>query len=507
MAAVEDHDEDRCRRCSGRPSDIRGPASARLGAAVRGDDLSAPGDGEAVRRVGRPSAATIHSGATAVAGPRATREARCRRTARPRPMSVAAGLRDRLPPGFVDAIGLFVIAARSPWAWSPLYVWWQATLPGPCHFELARNGWLTDPARWPTGRRVPARRGVAALGCLLVREDRDVRLRAGRDERQLLADVPDPDRRSSRALVGGSVALAGLIVSGVAYIAAMTGSPPARRPRLRADVIARRTMLLHLDLPERVLPLRPVHRGALPGPRGVGHRRRPGTPLVAGRRSSACSPALTRIQGVFLILPDRLGGAGRERPDRVATVARRAPAVDRLAAARSRRSGRAGGPAARVRRIPRLHPRRRRPDPARHPGRRGAARASSRPGTSSPPPGGGPSTATIRSSSSTWRAPALRRRCSLLGLRRLPLPYSLYAMPQFVLLGDPHPAHAADLDQPLSARGLSRLRDRSRSSPGERVRFAWAISSILFLAMLLQAFLTGATSPDRGSGAGPRGVA
>ena len=69
-----------------------------------------------------------------------------------------------------------------------------ATLPGPVPLRARPQRLDDDPAAGRPGPGVPARRGLAALGRLLVHEDRDVRLRAGREQRQLLAALPAPDR-------------------------------------------------------------------------------------------------------------------------------------------------------------------------------------------------------------------------------------------------------------------------------------------------------------------------
>ena len=108
----------------------------------------------------------------------------------PEPSSgTGVAIRDGLGRAVGDAVALF-LALRVVFGLVAIYLWWQATLPGPCHFELARDGWATIPPLADQGAGVPARRGLAALGRLLVHEDRDVRLRAGRRQRQLLAALP-----------------------------------------------------------------------------------------------------------------------------------------------------------------------------------------------------------------------------------------------------------------------------------------------------------------------------
>ena len=72
---------------------------------------------------------------------------------------------------------------------------------------------------------------------------------------------------------------------------------------------------------------------------------RPGAALGLAGRPRRCWPALTRIQGVFLVLPDRLGGAGRGRPDawrpwRELAAARRSTGGARARGGHRRRSAR-----------------------------------------------------------------------------------------------------------------------------------------------------------------------
>ena len=69
-------------------------------------------------------------------------------------MSAPSRLLDRLPPGFVDALALF-LTMRFALGLIALYLWWRGGVPGPCHFELARNGWLTIPPLADQGAEFP----------------------------------------------------------------------------------------------------------------------------------------------------------------------------------------------------------------------------------------------------------------------------------------------------------------------------------------------------------------
>ena len=78
----------------------------------------------------------------------------------------------------------------------------------------------------------------------------------------------------------------------------------------------------------------------------------------------------------------------------------------------------------------------------------------------------------------------------LAGLRRLPVSYTLFALPQVLLLAtriQPTPLTSTNryLLVVFPAFVVAAL------IPWERVRFAWALISTLFLAVLLQAFLSG----------------
>ena len=78
----------------------------------------------------------------------------------------------------------------------------------------------------------------------------------------------------------------------------------------------------------------------------------------------------------------------------------------------------------------------------------------------------------------------------LIGLRRLPIAYSLYALPQFLLLAtriQPTPLTSTNRYLLVIFPAFVVL----ALIPWRRVRLAWAILSTLFLAVLLQSFLAG----------------
>lgn len=62
--------------------------------------------------------------------------------------------RSRLPDGLIQGLGLLV-AMRLGLGLVAVYLWWRGGLPGPCHFEVALNGWLTIPPLADDGAAFP----------------------------------------------------------------------------------------------------------------------------------------------------------------------------------------------------------------------------------------------------------------------------------------------------------------------------------------------------------------
>ena len=123
-----------------------------------------------------------------------------------------------------------------------VYLWWRGGLPGPCHFELARNGWQTIPDLADDGVGFPLVGAwqrwdacwytkIATFGF----EPQELSVNFW-PLFPLLTGIVSP-------LVGGAVALAGLIVSGVAYVGAMVGLYRLVARDLD-PAMARRTMVL-----------------------------------------------------------------------------------------------------------------------------------------------------------------------------------------------------------------------------------------------------------------------
>ena len=156
-------------------------------------------------------------------------------------MSLPSRLQDRLPAGFADALALLV-TMRFALGLMGLYLVWRGGVPGPCHFEVARNAWLTIPPLADQGAAFPLvgvwqrwdacwYSKIAAFGY----EPAELSVTFWPLFPVLTGGVA--------RVVGGSVALAGLIVSGIAYVAAMVGLYRLVARDVDGE-IARRTMIL-----------------------------------------------------------------------------------------------------------------------------------------------------------------------------------------------------------------------------------------------------------------------
>jgi Dolichyl-phosphate-mannose-protein mannosyltransferase len=393
------------------------------------------------------------------------------------------GRLDRLPPGFLDALALFVIL-RVAFGLVAGYLWWRGSLPGPCHFELARNGWLTIPPL-ADGDAFPLvgvwqRWDACWYGKIAT---------FGYEPAEMSVNFwpmfPILTGLTAR-LFDGSVALGGLIVSGVSYVAAMTGLY-----RLVArdfePTIARRTVILLSIFPSAFFLFAPFTEAlflALAVWSIVFARERRW--LLAGVIGLAAG--LTRIQGVFLLFPigwEALAASGLTawRPWRD----RHPPAVAWGPLVRGGLA--AGGPLL---------------------GFFGffaytAAVAGQTPLDTQDAWGGKEFFPPWDVAGAAWQWTIDRHDplqfvnlallvifgvLLLAGLRRLPVAYTLFALPQVVLL--------ATRIQPTPLTSTNRYLLVVFPAfvvvaliPWERVRLAWAIVSTLFLAVLLQSFLSG----------------
>lgn len=214
-------------------------------------------------------------------------------------MATLSAMRERLPPGFGDALSLFV-TMRVALGLVVLYLWWRGGLPGPCHFELARNGWISVPPLADEGAGFP-------LVGVWQRWDACwyTKIATFWYEPQELSVSFWPLFPFLTGLLapafGFSPALSGLVVNGIAYVTAMVGLY-----RLVAGdldpVIARRTMVLISIFPSAFFLFAPFTEAlflALAVWTIVAARERRW--LLAG--AVGLLAGLTRIQGVFLVFP------------------------------------------------------------------------------------------------------------------------------------------------------------------------------------------------------------
>jgi hypothetical protein len=395
-----------------------------------------------------------------------------------------AGLLDRLPAGMADALALF-LTLRVALGLVALYLWWKGGLPGPCHFELARNGWITVP---------PLADGETAFPLVGVWQRWDAcwygKIAAfGYEPREMSVNFwplfPILTGAVAR-LVGGSVALGGILVSAVAYVAAMTGLY-----RLVArDVdpaVARRTVVLISIFPSAFFLFAPFTEALFLALAvwsiALARERRW---LLAGVLGFLAG--ITRIQGVFLLLPigwEALAAAGLTawrpwRDLRLPPVAIGPFVRGSLAAA-----GPLLGFAAFFAYT--------------------AAVAGKTPLDTQDAWGGKQFFPPWDVAAAAWQwtldhhDPLQFVNLGLLvlfvvlllaGIRRLPVAYTLFALPQVLLLAtriQPTPLTSTNRYLLVVFPAFVVL----ALIPWPRVRLAWAISSTLFLAVLLQAFLSG----------------
>ncbi len=391
---------------------------------------------------------------------------------------------DRLPAGFLDAVGLF-LTMRIALGLVALYLWWKGGLPGPCHFELARNGWVTFPPLADEGAGFPLV-GVWQRwdGCWYSKI-----AWFGYEPAEMSANFwplfPALTGVAAR-IVGGSVAFGGLVVSAVAYIVAMTGLH-----RLVArdfeTAIARRTVLFLSIFPSAFFLFAPFTEALFLALAvwsiAMARERRW---LLAGLLGLLAG--LTRIQGVFLVLPlgwEALAAAGLTawRPWREV----RLPPIEIGPLLRGGLA--AGGPLVGFVAFFAF----------------AAAVAGQTPLDTQDAWGGKEFFPPWDVAAAAWQwtldrnDPLQFLNLALLvlfglllivGLRRLPVAYTLFALPQLVLL--------ATRIQPTPLTSTSRyllvifpMFVVLALIPWPRVRLAWAITSTLFLAVLVQAFLTG----------------
>jgi hypothetical protein len=391
---------------------------------------------------------------------------------------------DRLPAGFVDALALFV-TMRVALGLVVVYLWWRGGLPGPCHFELARNGWQSIPDLADQGAGFPLVGAwqrwdacwytkIATFGY----EPQELSVNFW-PLFPLLTGLVAP-------LVGGAVALAGMVVSGIAYVAAMVGLYRLVARDLD-PAVGRRTMILISIFPSAFFLFAPFTE-ALFLSLAV-------WTLVAARERRwwwaagiGALAALTRIQGVFLVFP-----VGWEAAVATGLTAWRPwrdwrlPPIDWHVAWRSAIA--VAGPAVGF----------------------GAfivysgATVGQTPLDTQDAWGGKEFFAPWDVAGAAWRWSLERADplqflnlallllfgvLLLIGARRLPLAYTLYALPQFLLLAtriQPTPLTATNRYLLVLFPAFVVL----ALIPWARVRLAWGIASVLFLGLLFAEFQRG----------------
>lgn len=309
------------------------------------------------------------------------------------PMTGTRGRWSALPDGLVDAIALF-LTLRVALSLVAAYAWWKGGLPGPCHFEVARDGWLTIPRLADGPTEFPLVGVWQRWDACWYGKIASFGYEPAEMSVNFWPMFPILTGLTGR-LVDGSVALGGLIVSSIAYIAAMVGL--VRLVGRDFDgVIGRRTILLLSIFPSAFFLFAPFTEATFLALAvwsiAMARERRWLLAFVFGFLAG-----LTRIQGVFLLLPigwEALAAAGLTawRPWRSGACRPSRPERSSVAGWRPvARSSRSSGSSRSPRRLPARRPSTRRT--------RGAARSSSRRGRWRRPRGAGPWSATTRSSS------------------------------------------------------------------------------------------------------------
>ncbi len=238
-----------------------------------------------------------------------------------------------LPEGLGEALWLFLVM-RVGLGLFALFVWAQVAIPGPCHFELARNGWTTIPPVAGSGFEFPLVGVWQRWDACWYSKVATFGYELGTDAANFWPVLPALMHFAAWPL-GGNVALSGLIVSGVAYVAAMTGLFRLVRRDFDEDV-ARRSVLFITIAPAAFFLFAPFTEApflaftvwAILAAR----ERRWALAIVVGLLAG-----LTRIQGLFLVLPiaweawiawrERRALGGRSLPAPSSILAAAAPAI------------------------------------------------------------------------------------------------------------------------------------------------------------------------------------
>jgi hypothetical protein len=198
-----------------------------------------------------------------------------------------------------DALALFV-SLRIAFGIVAIYLWWPGTLPTPCHFELARNGWTTIP---PLADQDP---GFALVGvwqrwdACWYTKIATFGYEATENSANFWPLFPLLTGILGRVFLG-AMAFAGMVVSGIAYVAAMAGLQRLVARDFDSET-ARRAILLISVFPTAFFLFAPFTESLFLALAVWA--------ILAARErrwwlAAACAllASLTRIQGVFLVLP------------------------------------------------------------------------------------------------------------------------------------------------------------------------------------------------------------
>jgi hypothetical protein len=239
----------------------------------------------------------------------------------------------RLPDGLGEALWLFVLM-RVGLGLLALFVWAHVAIPGPCHFELAQDGWLTIPPLADSGSEFPLIGVWQRWDACWYSKVATFGYELGEDSVNFWPVFPGLMRLVAWPL-GGNVALSGLIVSGVAYVAAVAGLYRLVTRDFEREV-AQRTVLfitiapaaLFLFAPFTEAPFLAFSVWAILAAR----ERMWVLAAIAGLLAG-----LTRIQGVFLVLPiaweawvawrERRATTGQALPALTSILAAAAPVI------------------------------------------------------------------------------------------------------------------------------------------------------------------------------------
>ena len=204
-----------------------------------------------------------------------------------------------LPQGLSEALWLFVLM-RVGLGLFALFVWAHQSIPGPCHFELALDGWTTVPPIANHGAEFPLVGVWQRWDACWYSKVATFGYEVGQDSVSFWPLLPALMRIVAWPL-GGDVALSGLIVVGGAYVAAITGLYRLVARDFDPEVAQRAVLFitiapaaLFLFAPFTEAPFLACTVWAILAAR----ERRWGLAAAAALLAS-----VARIQGVFLALP------------------------------------------------------------------------------------------------------------------------------------------------------------------------------------------------------------